>query len=240
MKGMSSFDNATYVTINGQKMTMEQYKKYKKQKAQEMLEKLPKCKQREIARAKREAKKKRKTEISLVPEAIKVLLKNVGPIKSLAAFYDNAYSQWGTISKMILSLPEIERAYILYRADAEAITKTIAEIKAEAKKNSKAVYSYVQRLSWELDNTKTKMKMLYSGVVSSGVLERFADKEIINGEKKRLGLNILMARTFKGLEAIEDAVRILDNIANNGISAIEKKVVMKKEVKTEETIEVEA
>lgn len=223
MKSMSSLEGASYVTINGQKMTIQEYKKYKKQKEQQMLEKLSKAKQKEIAREKRKAKKKRVTEINILPVAVKAILKNVGPIRSLAAFYDNAYSQWGTIANMVLKLPEIERPYTLYRSDALKVMTTINQIDEEAKRNSKAVYTYVQRLSWELDNLKTKMRMLYSGVMNSGVMVQLGDREIISGEKKRLGLRILMMRTFKGLEEIEKAIKTLDSIANNGVGVVEKR-----------------
>ena len=221
-KSVNDFETkATYVVISGQRMTMEEYKKFKKQKDQEIFSKLSKRKQNEIKRAKREAKKKRETEITVLPEIIKQIVKNAGPIKSLAAYYDNAYRQWGTIANLILKLPEIEGAFVLFRADAHEIVSIISDISKIAKGNEKSVFAYIQKLSWRLDNTRAKMKSLYSGVISSGVLDRFSDKECINGEGRRLGLRILMNRTFKSLDALENAVKELSRIASGGLSVEE-------------------
>lgn len=224
-KSINDFETkATYVVVSGQRMTMEEYKKFKKQKNQEMFSKLSKRKQAEIKRAKREAKKKRETEITILPKIVKDIVKNAGPIKSLAAYYDNAYRQWGTIANLVLKLTEVESPFIKFRSDAEKIVALINEISDIAKGNSKAVFAYVQKLSWTLDNTRIKMKQLYGGVVSSGVLEQLKDKECINGEGRRLGLRVLMTRTFKSLDNIEKAVKELDNIANKRAGAEEYQV----------------
>lgn len=221
MASINSFETTTYLVINGKKMTTEEYKKYKKEQNKLIQSKLSKKKQAEIKKAKKEKRKKRETEITILPATIKAIVRNAGPIKSLSAYYDNAYSQWGTIAKTILGLPEIERPFVLFRSDAHDIVSTIKEISEVAKGNEKAVFAYIQKLSWKLDNTKTKMKMLYSGVVNSGVLDQFADKECINGEGKRLGLRILMARTFTGIENIEEAVKALSRIAKGGLDEFE-------------------
>lgn len=237
MASIDSFETkATFITINGQKMTRDEYKKYKKEQTKIIQSKLSKKKQAEIKRAKREKRKKRETEITVLPATIKSIVRNAGPIKSLAAYYDNAYRQWGTIATTILNLPEIERPFVLFRSDAHDIVQCIDEISEVAKGNEKAVFAYIQKLSWKLDNTKTKMKMLYSGVVNSGVLEQFADKECINGEYKRLGLKILMARTFTSIEAIEEAVRELSRIAHNGLDEFEYNTDAPKVVRAYRTI----
>lgn len=222
MAGIDSFENkVTYIVVEGKKMTMQEWKKYKKEKDALIQSKLSKKKQREIRKAKREAKKKRETEITILPGIIKNIIKNAGPIKSLASYYDNAYRQWGTIATTILKLPEIESPFVLFRSDAYELAKVIEEISEIAKGNEKAVFAYIQKLSWVLDNTRGKMKTLYSGVVSSGVLEQFKDKECINGEGRRLGLRILMPRTFKSMDAIEKAIAELSRIAHNGLSVEE-------------------
>lgn len=221
MASMNSYEATTYVIIGGKKMTMQEYRKYKKEKDKVIQSKLSKKKQREINKAKKEAKKKRETEITILPGIIKNIVKNAGPIKSLAAYYDNAYRQWGTIANLILKLPEIDEPFRLFRVDAYQIVDAIKEISDVAKGNEKAVFHYVQKLSWRLDNTKTKMKILYNGVVSSGVLDQFNDKECINGEGRRLGLRILMTRTFKSLDNIEKAIAELNRIAKEGLNAFE-------------------
>lgn len=218
---MNSYEATTYIVIGGKKMTMQEYRKYKREKDKEIQSKLSKKKQREINKAKKEAKKKRETEITILPGIIKNIVKNAGPIKSLAAYYDNAYRQWGTIANLILKLPEVDEPFRLFRVDAYQIVDAIKEISDVAKGNEKAVFHYVQKLSWKLDNAKSKMKLLYNGVVSSGVLDEFKDRECINGEGRRLGLRILMTRTFKSLDNIESAIAALNKIAKDGLSAFE-------------------
>lgn len=221
MASVNSYESTTYVVIGGKKMTMKEYRKYKKEKDAIIQSKLSKKKQREINKAKREAKKKRETEVTMLPGIVKNIVKNAGPIKSLAAYYDNAYRQWGTIANLILELPEIDEPFRLFRVDAYQIVDAIKEISEVAKGNEKAVFHYVQKLSWKLDNARGKMKILYNGVVSSGVLDQFKDKECINGEGRRLGLRILMTRTFKSLDNIEKAIGELNNIAKEGLGAFE-------------------
>ena len=221
MANINIYETTSYIIIGGKKMTMQEYRKYKKEKDAIIQSKLSKKKQREINKAKREAKKKRETEITVLPKLIKSMVKNAGPIKSLAAYYDNSYRQWGTVANLVLKLPEIDEPFRLFRVDAYQIVDAIKEISEVAKGNEKAVFHYVQKLSWKLDNIRTKMKLLYSGVVSSGVLEQFKDKECVNGEGRRLGLRILMTRTFKSLDTIEKAIAELNQIAKNGLDAFE-------------------
>lgn len=219
MTSIESFENkVTYIVVGGKKMTKQEWKKYKKEQDAIIQSKLTKKKQREIQKAKREAKKKRETEITILPEIIKGIVKNAGPIRSLCSYYDNAYRMWGTIANTILKQPEIEAPFILFRADAYELNRLISEISDIAKGNEKAVFAYIQKLSWTLDNARNKMKSLYSGVIASGVLEQFKNKECINGEGRRLGLNILMTRTFKSMDAMEKAIAELSRIAHNGLS----------------------
>jgi hypothetical protein len=120
-----------------------------------------------------------------------------------------------------LKLPEIDCHFVKFRIEAYELTDLICEISKIAKLNEKAVFAYIQKLSWKLDNTRRTMKLLYNGVVTSGVLEQFEDKECINGEGRRLGLRILMNRTFKSMDAIENAINELNAIASNGLSVDE-------------------
>jgi hypothetical protein len=221
MSSINSFETTTYVVVGGVKMTMKEYKAYKKKKDAEIQSKLSKKKQREIRMAKREAKKKRVTEITVLPDIIKGVVRNAGPIKSLCSYYDHAYRMWGTIANLILKLPEIDCHFVKFRIEAYELTDLIGEISKIAKLNEKAVFAYIQKLSWKLDNTRRTMKLLYNGVVTSGVLEQFEDKECINGEGRRLGLRILMNRTFKSMDAIENAINELNAIASNGLSVDE-------------------
>lgn len=221
MASIHSYESTTYVVIEGKKMTMQEYRKYKKEKDLLIQSKLSKKKQAEIKRVKKAAKKKRETEITVLPGIVKSIVSNAGPIKSLAAYYDNAYRQWGTIATSIIKLPEIDEPFRLFRVDAYQIVDAIKEIAEVAKGNEKAVFQYIQKLSWRLDNARNKMKILYSGVITSGALEQFKDKECINGEGRRLGLRVLMTRTFKSLDSIEAAIDELNRIAKEGLDVFE-------------------
>ena len=221
MASIHNYESTTYVVIEGKKMTMQEYRKYKKEKDLLIQSKLSKKKQAEIKRVKKATKKKRETEITVLPGIVKSIVSNAGPIKSLAAYYDNAYRQWGTIATSIIKLPEIDEPFRLFRVDAYQIVDAIKEIAEVAKGNEKAVFQYVQKLSWRLDNARNKMKILYSGVITSGALEQFKDKECINGEGRRLGLRVLMTRTFKSLDSIEAAIDELNRIAKEGLDVFE-------------------
>ena len=203
----SMFDTENKITVNGVTMTMTEYKKRLKAKKAESNKNQPK---------KRKAKK-RETEITILPAEIKAMLKCAKVMKSLSAYYDHGYRQWGRICRDIINLKEIRPHFVLYRSKATEVEQTINEITDIAKRNQKAVFAFVRKLSWQLEDTKEHMQKLYNGATSSGVIEAFGNHEAINGEGRRLGLRILMIRTFKAVQDLENVIKRLQTIADTGV-----------------------
>ena len=203
----SMFDTENKITVNGVTMTATEYRKQLKAKQAMSDKKQPK----------KRKTKKRETEITILPTEIKTMLKCAKVMKSLSAYYDHGYRQWGTICRTIINLKEIRPHFVLYRSKATEVEQTINEIADIAKRNQKAVFAFVRKLSWQLEDTKDHMQKLYKGATSSGVIEAFGNHEAINGEGKRLGLRILMNRTFKAVQDLENVVKRLQTIADNGV-----------------------
>lgn len=199
----NSMYQSDVIYVNGVKMTLKEFKsKFNSAK-------------------KPKRSKKEKTEIQKMPSSIKALVRNAGPIKSLAAYYDNGYKQWGRIAKTIIELPQIYPNFLSFRTKAYDLSKIINDITVIGKHDEKAIFGYIQKLSWKLDDIKNAMNSLYKGVCESGVLEHFADRECINGTKRRLGLSILMDRTFLSIDKMSETIAELNKIASNGVDAMD-------------------
>lgn len=203
----SMFDTTNKISVNGVTMTMAEYRKMLKAKMAANEKKQPK----------RHKAKKRETEITILPTEIKTMLKCAKVMKSLSAYYDNGYRQWGTICRDIINLKGIRPHFVLYRSKATEVENTINEIAHISKRNEKAVFAFVRKLSWQLEDTKEQMDKLYKGVTASCVIDAFGKYEAINGEGRRLGLRILMARTFKAVQDLETTIKRLQKIADMGV-----------------------
>ena len=192
---ISSFEKAQTIKVNGVTMSVKEFK------------------QKYATKKKRTPKQE--TEITLLPDEIKSLMKGAKVMRSLSAYYKNGYRQWGNICKTVINLKEIQSPFIRYTMSARECDKVIKEINNIAKHNSKYVYAYVRKLAWRLEDASKDMKDLYEGINASGVLNSpIANHECINGEGRRLGLNVLMARTFCAIRDINDIVRKLQKIAD--------------------------
>lgn len=179
-----------YIIVNGVRMTMTEYNKMK--------------------RAKNKAKRKKKelSEIQLLPSDIKTLMRNVKVFKSLVAFYNNGYKQWGTIHRELLGIDDMETRFVVVKLRIHEVNSIIENICEIAKKKEKSVYAYVQKLSYKMIETKECMQSLYDVVMGTNVINSpFATHEIISGTGRRLGLKILMYKTY-------DAIAEIDNIIN--------------------------
>ena len=191
----SSLEKAQTTTVNGVTMSVKEFK------------------QKYATKKKRTPKQE--TEITLLPDEIKSLMKGAKVMRSLSAYYKNGYRQWGNICKTVINLKEIQSPFIRYTMSARECDKVIKEINNIANHNSKYVYAYVRKLAWRLEDASKDMKDLYEGINASGVLNSpIANHECINGEGRRLGLNVLMARTFCAIRDINDIVRKLQKIAD--------------------------
>ena len=207
MANIYSNEGSAYITVNGKKMLLSEYKK-------QVAASKPVKKTRK--------RKKRETEISIIPDIIKSLMKNAGPIRSLAAYYDNAYHQWGRVAKEIINSKYISGPFVRFRDRERGMEKLLSQIHVASKKNDKSIYGIVEMLSWKVDELKTSMKDLYDGVKASGLLEVYYDKECINGTQRRLGLSILMARTSCSLNNMEEFIVQLKKIAKQDVMQIVK------------------
>lgn len=199
---MNSLYQTDVIYVNGVKMTQKEFKAMIAAKKK--------------AAAPKRKKKAPKTEIQEMPSWIKTMIRNAGPIKSLAAYYDNAYKQWGNIAKTILQLPEIRSSFTVFRANAREMETLLNEITTLGKHNEKSIYAYIERLSWKLDDIKTNMDKLYGDVRNSGVIQQFSDKECINGVGKRLGLSILMDRTYVSINKLSKIIKELEQLVSQG------------------------
>ena len=209
---ISSFEKTQTIEVNGQVMTITEYKK--------MLAEKKKTNGKKKATRRN---KKNPTGITILPKDIKIMLRGAKVMTSLSAYYKHGYRQWGSICKTILNLKDIQSPFVRYTMSAKAVNEVINEINEIAKHNSKSVFAYVRKLSWKLDDVAKDMKALQEGINKSGVLySPMQTHECINGTGRRLGLNILMQRTSDAIKELEVIVNNLQYIADNYTTDIEK------------------
>lgn len=196
--------DANMVTVNGVTMSLKDYRK--------------------IIRERKEAahpKKKELTEINLLSSDINTMMKKVKLIRSLSAYYDNAYRQWGTIARDIIKRKEINSPFVMYRVKARELNNTIDSISEIAKKNEKAIYQYIEKLSYQLDDLRICIDNLCKGISKSGVIQLHGDHECINGCGRRLGLQILVSRSWSAMCDINSIIRKCQNISDIGVDPFE-------------------
>lgn len=195
--GNYSFDyQPQTIIVNGVTMTMAEYNK----------------KVRALKKAKR--KKKELNEIQLLPTDIKTLMRNVKVFKSLVAFYNNGYKQWGTIHRQVLNIDDMGGKFIFVKSSILEINSIIEEICSIAKKREKSVYAYVQKLSYKMNDVKTRLQALYDVVIGTNIINSpFANHEIINGTGRRLGLKILMYKTSDAINEIDAIISRLNDMS---------------------------
>lgn len=206
MKGNGIFRNeqgACTIIVNGKRMTMDEYMASIKAKKAEKT-------------AKRE-----KSFIQELPPYIKTLVKNIKVLKSLSAFYDNGYRQWGRVAREIINNPLIEGSFASFRLSVNEIASVVNDIENIGKKNEKDVFAYLEKLSYKIDNTQKHMNNLCHGVNESRVCEFFKDKEVINGVGRRLGLQELMFRSLHSMTEIDKVKTELLRLRKKGLSAFE-------------------
>ncbi len=192
------------IYVNGKKMTQKEFKAMVKAKS---IDSKPK-------------KKAKKTAIQEIPSWVKTIVRHACPIKSLAAYYDNGYKQWGNIARVVIQEPQIYRPFLAFRSKVCDMTSIINEINIIGKHDEKAIFAYLQKLSWKLDDIKKDMDSLYHAVQESGVLDTFKDRECINGTGRRLGLAILMERTYRSIINMNDTINDIEKVAVQGLDAI--------------------
>lgn len=195
------------IYVNGVKMTQKEYKAMAKSKRG--------------GNTVKHRKNREKTEIREISESVGTLVRDSGPIKSLAAYYDNGYRQWGNVARCIIETPGIYCPFISFRTKTREMLRIIDEISKMGKRDDKSVFTYIRTLSWKLEDVKNEMELLYRGVHNSGVIDRLGDKECINANGKRLGLKVLMERTILSINKMSDTIKRLNGIADKGVDALD-------------------
>lgn len=180
-----------FILVNGVKMSLSEYRKQK--------------------RAKNPTPNKKKTnivsEIKILSSDINSMVKKVKLIRSLSAYYDNAYRQWGKIGSIIINRKEIRLPFVQYRVKAREVDRTMAKIQELAKKNDRTIFAYFEKLSYLMDDISGCITNLMNGIRKSGVMTLHGNHECINGKDRRLGLNVLMSRTYSAIKDIEAIIK---------------------------------
>ena len=182
-------NNDSKVLVNGVEMSVKEYKAM-------MREKLG------IKAEPKKTTKKAITEIQLLSEDIANMYNKLKLMKSLTAYYDNAYKQWGTIANSILHHGRIQPFFVKYRCKIRDINETLSNLESASKRNSKMVFHYMEKLSYQLDDVRDIINNLCMGISKSGVLERYKDHECINGCDRRLGLKVIMSRSWSAIKEL--------------------------------------
>ena len=138
---MDSLERSTCkVVVDGKTYTMTQYKNMlKKAKATNNAEAKPK-------------KKKAKKEENFIESEIKRIMQPITTLKSLSAYYDHAYRQWGKIGNEILENRYVRPHFVHYRVNVRELESLIDSITQY--KNEKAVFQYIEKLIWKIEDIK--------------------------------------------------------------------------------------
>lgn len=173
------------------------------------------------AASKKKKAKKTYTSITILPSEIKDMMRNVRVLKSLVAYHEHGYRQWGRIANLLMGLREIKSPFNNVVINTKQAIRLVDKINAIAKSNDRDVFQFVKKLSWKLDDVKNELDMLVKGIGSSGVINQFGNHECINGTGKRLGLKILTQRSYKAIDELSAICAKLDNIEKNGVDVFE-------------------
>lgn len=193
-------EQSNIIFVNGVKMTISEWKAIHQQNK-------PTNKPKKV--------QKQVTAITILPQEIKALLKGSKVVNSLAAYYQNGYRQWGNVHKDVINNRNINSPFVKFNIEARKTNLLIKEINHIAKHNSKSVYSYVRKLSWQIEDLQNALKALYDGVDKSQILySPYSNSECINGKGRRLGLKILMFRAFDAMNSLDKTAKELQKIAD--------------------------
>lgn len=199
----AAIEQTNIIVVNGVAMSIVDFKKAQRAK-------------NAATKPKKKAQKKLVTEITILPTEIDVLMKGAKVVNSLAAYYNNGYRQWGNVCKDVINNRYINSPFVKFNMEARKTNHLINEINNIAKHNSKSVYAYVRKLSWQVEDLQTALRALYEGVNKSEILlSPYADSECINGTGRRLGLRILMLRAFQAMDSLDKMAKQLSLIADN-------------------------
>lgn len=195
-----------YIYINGVRMNYTEYKRQLKAKE----------------KSKKDEKKTKRTQafIRQLPPYIDSMIKHIKVLKSLAAYYDNGYRQWGIVARDIINNPLIQTSFLKYRIRTREMNSILEDIRKIGGKNEKNVFQYIEKLSYKIDDMRTEIYSLTRSVYDSRVCEFYKDKECINGNGRRLGLQVLMYKALDSMSKIDELIKELNQIASNGLDVM--------------------
>lgn len=200
--GISSMDVATTIKVGDKVMTIKEFKDW--------------VKERQGKKAAPKRKKKAVKEIGLVAMQVEKMLKPMTTLKSIQVYQNHAYRSWGTIANEILAHRGIRRAMASYCVNYGNLNTIVADIQKMAKRNEKAAYQYLDKLTWKLDDMKTNITDMTKAVAESEVCNRFKNHEAINGTGRQLGLQTIVNKCYKTISQMEDIIGTLKKMADEG------------------------
>ena len=193
------------VTIKGESVTMSE-KEWKK------LHRKPKKTTTKVVNPKT---------IKQIPLHIKNMMKEVKVLKSLCAYKEHGYRQWGRIANDIMSMHGIKLPFEQVVIKTKQAERLIKKINTIGKANDYDVFQYVNTLQLRLEELTTQLNLLVNGINASHITKVFKDHEAINGEGKRLGLRILCLRSAKAVDELEIICQRLWDIQEKGVDVFE-------------------
>ena len=182
---------------------------------------------------KKNAKKRKKydpTAIQILPQAIHEFTRHFKLCKSLMAYQEHGYRQWGNKIYLVTKDKNIERPYTKFVKSAHDIQTNLETIEKMAKRNDKDVFAFVEKLHYAIDDTVSNLDALSEGVSKSGVLnDPYLSKfELIQGskadekgQKKRLGLKDLMPKVSATLMIMRNTMLMLEAVCKNGVDVMD-------------------
>lgn len=193
------------ITINGESVTMTE-KEWKKQHRK------PKKTTNKIVNPKT---------IKQIPIEVKNLMKSVKVLKSLCAYKEHGYKQWGRIANDIMAMRGIKVPFEQVTIKTKQAERLIKKIDTIAKKNDYDVFQFVNQLQLRLEELTSQLNLLVCGINNSHVTKVYKDHECINGEGKRLGLRILCLRSSKAIDELEVICQRLWDMQEKGVDVFE-------------------
>ena len=188
------------VIVNGVTMTLADYRK----------------KLKENGRIKVVKRKKVKTEVQQQVVDIKKMIKSVKLMESLKAYYRNGYRQWGAVHKNIVSLNGIRKPFSMFIVKYYEIKRLVSEIERIGLRSDKAVYQYMEKLSYLVDDMVHIINDLANGISKNNICQRYENEKCIYEVGRRLGLKELLSRVFSATCDLQKIAQTASGYAMKG------------------------
>ena len=122
--------------------------------------------------------KKQPTDIQLSSKDIVTLVNGVRLLKSFKAYRDNGYRQWGCKCREILNMRGIKEPFLQLTCKYWEIRELVNKIEEiGCKCNEKAVFDYMEKLGYKLDDMITILLNLSKAISEHQICYRFKDEK---------------------------------------------------------------